>query len=117
MFEPFQGARIGPFTVLAPTPARYAQLVIQSDKTPSQGPIGILSGLMQAAAPLIRFIKAGWGSEKFSSEPTSVENEMSVIQYATLCGGWVRGLGANCLARVCWGVGAISGGRRARGPV
>jgi len=42
MFEPFQGARIGPFTVLAPTPARYAQLIIQSDKTPSQGPIGIL---------------------------------------------------------------------------
>jgi beta-lactamase superfamily II metal-dependent hydrolase len=41
---------------------------------------------MQAAAPLIRFVKAGWGSEKFSSEPTSVENEMSVIQYATLCG-------------------------------
>ncbi len=41
---------------------------------------------MQAAAPLVRFIKAGWGSEKFSSEPTSVENEMSVIQYAVLCG-------------------------------
>jgi beta-lactamase superfamily II metal-dependent hydrolase len=26
------------------------------------------------------------GSEKFSPEPTSVENEMSVIQYAELCG-------------------------------
>jgi hypothetical protein len=25
----------------------------------------ILAGLMQAAAPVIRFIKAGWGSEKF----------------------------------------------------
>jgi beta-lactamase superfamily II metal-dependent hydrolase len=41
---------------------------------------------MQAAAPVIRFIKAGWGSEKLSSEATSAENEMSVIQYATLCG-------------------------------
>jgi hypothetical protein len=29
---------------------------------------------------------AAWGSEKFSSEATSVENEMSVIQYMTLCG-------------------------------
>jgi beta-lactamase superfamily II metal-dependent hydrolase len=86
MFEPFQRAQIGPFTVLAPSPARYLQLIIQSNKTPETGPVGILSGLMQAAAPLIRFIKAGWGSEKFSSEPTSVENEMSVIQYATLCG-------------------------------
>jgi beta-lactamase superfamily II metal-dependent hydrolase len=62
------------------------QLVIQSEKAPKQAPIGILSGLMQAAAPALRFIKAGWGSEKFSSEPTSVENEMSVIQYALLCG-------------------------------
>jgi hypothetical protein len=84
--EPFQGAKIGPFTVLAPSPARYLQLIMQSDKTPQQGPVGILSGLMRAAVPFVRFIKAGWGSEKFSSEPTSVENEMSVIQYAVLCG-------------------------------
>ena len=86
ILEPFQGARIGAFTVLAPSPERYLQLVIQSEKTPKQLSIGILSGLMQAAAPLVRFIKAGWGSEKFAPEPTSVENEMSVIQHATLCG-------------------------------
>lgn len=84
--EPFQNERIGPFTVLAPTPARYLQLIIQSEKTPKQSPVGILGGLIQAAAPLIRFIKAGWGSEKFAPEPTSAENEMSVVQYATLCG-------------------------------
>ena len=83
--EPFQGERIGPFTVLAPSPQRYLQLVLQSDKTPQEAPVGILSGLMQAAAQL-RLIKAGWGSEKFAAGPTSVENEMSVIQYATLCG-------------------------------
>jgi hypothetical protein len=84
--EPFQGAYIGPFRVLAPSPARYLQLVIQSEKTPKEGPVGILTGLMHAAAPLIHFIKAGWGSEKFSAEATSVENKMSVIQYAVLCG-------------------------------
>jgi len=61
MYEPFQGAKIGAFTVLAPSPARYGQLVIQSDKTPQTAGLGILSGLMQAAAPLIRFVKAGWG--------------------------------------------------------
>jgi beta-lactamase superfamily II metal-dependent hydrolase len=84
--EPFQGANIGSFRVLAPSPARYLQLVIQSEKTPKDAPVGILAGLLQAAAPLIRFIKAGWGSEKFSIEATSAENEMSVVQYATLCG-------------------------------
>jgi beta-lactamase superfamily II metal-dependent hydrolase len=41
---------------------------------------------MRAAEPVIHFIKAGWGSEKFSTEATSVENEMSVIQSAVLCG-------------------------------
>jgi beta-lactamase superfamily II metal-dependent hydrolase len=84
--EPFQGSYIGAFRVLAPSPGRYLQLIIQSEKTPKAGPVGILAGLMQAAAPAIRLVKAGWGSEKFSAEPTSVENEMSVIQYAVLCG-------------------------------
>jgi beta-lactamase superfamily II metal-dependent hydrolase len=86
ILEPFQGAYIGPFRVLAPSPTRYLQLVIQSEKTPKDGPVGILGGLMQAAASIVHFIKAGWGSEKFSEEATSVENEMSVIQYAVLCG-------------------------------
>src|SRR4051812_6681185 len=84
-FSSLQGERIGAFTVLAPSLSRYLQLVVQSEKTP-QAPVGILPGLRQAAAPLIRYVKAGWGSEKFSPEPTSVENEMSVIQCATLCG-------------------------------
>jgi beta-lactamase superfamily II metal-dependent hydrolase len=88
MYEPFQGAKIGPFTVLAPSPARYFQLILQSEKTPQQSAetAGILSALMKAAAPAIAFIKAGWGSEKFSSEETSTENEMSVVQYALLNG-------------------------------
>jgi beta-lactamase superfamily II metal-dependent hydrolase len=83
---PFQGEHIGAFTVLAPSPVRYFQLVIESEKTPAEAPGGILSGLMQVAATVARFAKAGWGSEKFSPEATSVENEMSVIQYAALCG-------------------------------
>jgi hypothetical protein len=65
MREPFQGERIGPFTVLAPSLHRYLQLVLQSDKTPQEAPLGILSGLMQVAKPFLRMIRAGWGSEKF----------------------------------------------------
>lgn len=86
IFDPFQGAQIGHFKVLAPSINRYLQLVIQSDKTPQAPGGGILNGLMKAAKPLVRKVKAGWGSEQFSREPTSVENEMSVIQYASLCG-------------------------------
>jgi hypothetical protein len=83
MLEPFQNADIGAFKVLAPTPARWAQMVIDSEKTPRPTPdMGLLGGLFELAKSAIRYIKAGWGSEKFSDEDTSNENEMSVIQYA-----------------------------------
>jgi beta-lactamase superfamily II metal-dependent hydrolase len=89
MKEPFQGESIGAFRVLAPSPGRYFQLVIDSEKTPQPTPnMGILSSLFTGMAkPTIRYIKAGWGSEKFSTEETSTENEMSVIQYAKFNGG------------------------------
>jgi beta-lactamase superfamily II metal-dependent hydrolase len=88
IWEPFQGERIGPFTVLAPTPQRYLQMVIASDKTPQQtvGLGGLLGGLYELAKPVLRKVRAGWGSEKFSNEDTSTENEMSVVQYASLNG-------------------------------
>jgi beta-lactamase superfamily II metal-dependent hydrolase len=79
--EPFQGANIGLFKVLAPSPQRWAHLVIDSDKTPENADTGILGNLFEMAKSAVRFIKAGWGSEKFSAEDTSNENEMSVIQY------------------------------------
>jgi hypothetical protein len=86
--EPFQGRQIGAFTVLAPTPLRYGQLILSSDRTPQTRTAmgGILSGLFNAVEPLITFIKSGWGSENFSDEKTSVENEMSVVQYANIAG-------------------------------
>jgi beta-lactamase superfamily II metal-dependent hydrolase len=88
ILEPFQGARIGPFTVLAPSRLRYFQLILQSERTPQLTPQmrSIVDALMKPIAPIISFIKAGWGSEKFSTEETSVENEMSVVQYALLNG-------------------------------
>ncbi|MCY4399785.1 MAG: MBL fold metallo-hydrolase [Gemmatimonadetes bacterium] len=90
IYEPFQGARIGAFTVLAPSKARYLQLVVESDKTPKQAApvasVGLLGAFQTAAAKLVHYVKAAWGVEVFSAEPTSVENEMSVVQYAKLCG-------------------------------
>ncbi len=88
IWEPWQGERIGQFTVLAPTPNRYLRMVIASDKTPQQtaGVGDLLGGLYELAKPILRKIRAGWGSEKFSTEETSTENEMSVVQYAYLNG-------------------------------
>ncbi|MHC4124641.1 MAG: competence protein ComEC, partial [Planctomycetota bacterium] len=63
------------------------------DKTPEsaeekqQTQAASLGNLIEkAAAKTISFLKAVWGIETFSSEETSSENEMSVIQYASLCG-------------------------------
>jgi hypothetical protein len=91
IFEPFQGAVIGAFTVMAPSRARYLDLIVSSDKTPdaveeeaesqSLGEI-----LARAASKVIKFVKAAWGEEVFPDEDTSAENEMSVVQYANICG-------------------------------
>ena len=89
IFEPFQGAKIGEFTVLAPSKERYLDLVVESDKTPEATAEGRESLLTQGRVlveSITLFIRSAWGEEIFSSEETSPENEMSVIQYAKLCG-------------------------------
>lgn len=89
IYEPFQSAEIGAFTVLAPSSGRYLNLVLESERTPQRSirskSQNLLAGLVEAARPLGSFSRAGWGSEKFSPDATSVENEMSVVQYAYLC--------------------------------
>jgi len=89
--EPFQGAMIGHLRVLAPSPGRYGRLVLASERTPEsqvERPAagGLLGEAFRAAAGAVRLFRAAWGAEVFSSEETSAENEMSVIQYANLCG-------------------------------
>ena len=87
--EPFQGATIGEFTVLAPSKARYLQLIIDSERTPKEASqaarMALQKALRMAAARVVHYARAAWGIEVFSTEPTSVENEMSVVQYASLC--------------------------------
>ncbi|MCK1285436.1 competence protein ComEC [Bradyrhizobium sp. 44] len=86
--EPFQGKKIGAFTVLAPSPVRYGQLILRSDRTPQLTPGlgGILSALAIPVKAAVRMLRDSWGSERFSSEETSVENEMSVVQFANIAG-------------------------------
>jgi hypothetical protein len=90
--EPFQGATIGAFRVMAPTKARYLDLVVNSDRTPEAfaAQKSALSPfeatIKRAARAIAAFVKAAWGEEVFSSEEISAENKMSVIQHAFLCG-------------------------------
>lgn len=91
--EPFQGQNIGPFTVLAPTKARYLDMIVESERTPESVKAaeatllssieGIINRGMAKAANLYHAL---WGEEVFSTNETSAENEMSVVQYANLCG-------------------------------
>ncbi|MDE0014436.1 MAG: MBL fold metallo-hydrolase [Candidatus Poribacteria bacterium] len=80
IYEPFQGEKIGDFFVLAPTKDRYLDLIVESEKTPQAVQENIQASLVKADSSL-----AAWGEESLSSEDTSHENEMSVIQYAKLC--------------------------------
>lgn len=87
---PFQGETIGAFTVLAPTKARYLDLVVESEKTPTAVSEGLLveamEGLAKAFKAASNLVKAAWGNEYFPASGTSTENEMSVIQFASING-------------------------------
>jgi hypothetical protein len=88
ILEPFQGAKIGKFNVLAPSKTRYLDLVVESEKTPEATKLEERT-LAEAAGGFIKkainFIKSAWGHEYFPADDTSPENNMSVIQYACLC--------------------------------
>ena len=87
--EPFQGAQIGEFHVAAPSPQRFLDMIVASDKTPEVSRAEKdeqveLRGLLGILKSVTEFVQAKWGDEKFSDEETSAENEMSVVQYAYL---------------------------------
>lgn len=92
IFEPFQGAEIGNFVVMAPTKSRYLDLVVESEKTPESSQeerqsISMRKTLVgKLAIQAVRLLRTAWGEESFSDEETSAENNMSVVQYAKLCG-------------------------------
>lgn len=87
---PFQGAAIGGFQVLAPTRARYLDLVVDSNKTPEAVKETAFAGLMEGVVKIVKaaknLIKAAWGDEYFPVSGTSEENEMSVVQTISVNG-------------------------------
>lgn len=92
IYEPFQGAKIGAFTVMAPTRERFLNLVVESDKTPEAKEAAMAATttwgdrLTEMVRKVVNLVKSAWGEEVFPDEDTSSENEMCVVQYASLCG-------------------------------
>jgi hypothetical protein len=87
--EPFQGARIGAFTVLAPAKARYLDLVVASERTPeslAEQATSAMAAIGRVLRTAVAYIRAVWGAEAFSPQETTAENEMSIVQYANICG-------------------------------
>ncbi|HIF9419666.1 TPA: ComEC/Rec2 family competence protein [Photobacterium damselae] len=85
--EPFQGAKIGAFHVLSPSKAFYLDLVVESDKTPHAAKTESFADAEKNFVIKVKnFIKSTWGAETFPPEDTSSDNNMSVVQYAELCG-------------------------------
>jgi beta-lactamase superfamily II metal-dependent hydrolase len=103
ILSPFQGANIGPFTVLSPKKETYLRLLPQFDKTPEadqtlleaervwigKAPTGIVRTLLDAARATV----ANWWPETWDGErlkdggQTSASNESSVILYGDFGNG------------------------------
>ena len=86
--DAFQGQMIGAFRVLTPTKQRYLQLVTDSEKTPVTESYPLHKAAMEEAAfkDSVLLEEHEWGYEHFPEVDTSSENEMSLVQFAELCG-------------------------------
>lgn len=109
IYEVFQGAQIGAFTVLSPTRARYISLIPHLSRTPAPaephpvtggiGGLGLLSQripqtrgigglLVEAARSAAEWVAETWERETLSEDETTTEsNETSVVQFASF-DGW-----------------------------
>lgn len=96
IYEPFQGAKVGEFSVLAPSKERYLDLIVDSERTPestedanrsafSSFGSAVGTAVATAVATVTNLVRVAWGEEVFPVQGTSAENEMSVVQFARIC--------------------------------
>ena len=86
----FQGSTIGEFTVSNPTLEQFLHLIIEDDdkadeisETASQR---FSAKLMELAKRAVSLVSAAWGEENLPEKQTSFRNEMTIVQYANVCG-------------------------------
>jgi beta-lactamase superfamily II metal-dependent hydrolase len=86
---PLRGAKIGAFTVLAPSRERYVKLIPDLDKTPpsyASDSASTLGGILtEALRKVVEKVKERLDLETLDANPpaTSASNETSVVQMAT----------------------------------
>jgi len=89
----FQGARIGNFTVLAPSRERYIRLIPDLDKTPTRHSAtdSFTNYLVDALKKVRDYLYETWDIETLSNDPdpTSASNETSVVQLGVLDGSHI----------------------------
>ena len=82
--DAFEGNRIGPFTVLFPSLATFLLLVVESEKTPVPAPD--VTALLNFLRDLLPHLAWGEGNLKGEAPGTTPDNEMSIVQFAHVCG-------------------------------
>jgi hypothetical protein len=89
--EPYQGAKIGCFTVLSPSKNWYLHTLLpEFDKTPEQSKVAETSFMdkaFEALSTAIDFVKEAWDIESLrEGVETSADNESSAVLYAKIDG-------------------------------
>lgn len=86
--SPLQGSNIGQFKVLAPSRARYVELIPDFEKTPQSYADKAAATLVEAIRAVVAKVKEALDIETLSENPpeVSASNESSVIQYGDLYG-------------------------------
>ena len=90
IYEAFAGAKIGQFTVLAPTRQRYLKLIPEFSRTPqsyAESDKGVGGLLVEAIKRLQNFIE-NWTTETLSNNPPActASNESSLVQIGNVDG-------------------------------
>jgi hypothetical protein len=117
IYYPFQGAQIGPFTVLSPSRNTYLHLLPQFDKTPDadqtlieqadlwigKAPGGVWALLEKAAAAVTSWLPEDWYTERLKDGgKTSASNESSVVLYADTTPGRILLTGDAGIRALWW---------------
>lgn len=87
IFDALQGTRVGCSTILAPSRARYVQLIPDFDKTPtSYRDANPFAPVVETVRNALDTVREYWGTETLQEnpDPTSASNEASVVQLAQL---------------------------------
>jgi beta-lactamase superfamily II metal-dependent hydrolase len=91
--EPYQGSRVGPFTVLSPAKDWYVHELIQAfEKTPKAKSEAVqtldIAGLLkEAISSVMKWVAETWSTESLREDvTTSAENLSSVVLHATFAG-------------------------------